>query len=149
MVATDVTEARVWELLEEVLDPEVPVLSILDLGIVRGVQVAGEQVTVHITPTYSGCPAMNTIATDIRLRLLAEGITQVTIHNQLSPAWTTDWMTPAGREKLEAYGIAPPVAPIASPIIRAWSVSSALQPARRLTSATTATSRSITSSATS
>jgi len=109
MVATDVTEARVWQLLDEVLDPEVPVLSILDLGIVRGVQVTGEQVTVHITPTYSGCPAMNTIATDIRLRLLAEGITQVTIHNQLSPAWTTDWMTPAGREKLEAYGIAPPV----------------------------------------
>jgi hypothetical protein len=62
MVATALTEARVWELLDEVLDPEVPVLSILDLGIVRGVQVAGEQVTVHITPTYSGCPAMNTIA---------------------------------------------------------------------------------------
>ena len=109
MVAAALTEARIWELLDEVLDPEVPELSILDLGIVRGVQVAGEQVTVHITPTYSGCPAMNTIATDIRLRLLAEGITQVTIHNQLSPAWTTDWMTPAGREKLEAYGIAPPV----------------------------------------
>jgi ring-1,2-phenylacetyl-CoA epoxidase subunit PaaD len=103
------TEERVWQLLEEVFDPEVPVLSILDLGIVRGVQVAGEQVTVTITPTYSGCPAMNTIATDIRLRLLAEGITQVAINNQLSPAWTTDWMTQAGREKLEAYGIAAPI----------------------------------------
>ena len=103
------TEARIWQLLEEVSDPEVPVLSILDLGIVRGVLVEGEQVTVTITPTYSGCPAMNTIATDIRLRLLAEGYTKLSINNQLSPAWTTDWMSQAGREKLEAYGIAPPV----------------------------------------
>ena len=103
------TEERIWQLLDEVFDPEVPVLSILDLGIVRGVQVEGEQITVTITPTYSGCPAMNTIATDIRLRLLAEGITQVTINNQLRPAWTTDWMTDAGREKLEAYGIAAPI----------------------------------------
>ncbi|HEX8429530.1 1,2-phenylacetyl-CoA epoxidase subunit PaaD [Hymenobacter sp.] len=110
MVATQApTEERIWQLLEEVSDPEVPVLSILDLGIVRGVQVLDQAVAVTITPTYSGCPAMNTIATDIRLRLLAEGITQVTIHNQLSPAWTTDWMSQAGREKLEAYGIAPPV----------------------------------------
>lgn len=101
--------AKIWQLLEDVTDPEVPVLSILDLGIVRGVQVAGEQVTIHITPTYSGCPAMNTISTDIRLRLLAEGITNVAIHNQLSPAWTTAWLTPAGRAKLTAYGIAPPV----------------------------------------
>ena len=109
MVAPPLTAARIWQLLEEVLDPEVPVLSILDLGIVRSVQVVGEQVTVSITPTYSGCPAMNSIATDIRLRLLAEGLTQLTIHHQLSPAWTTDWLTPAGRAKLTAYGIAPPV----------------------------------------
>lgn len=110
MVAPAPTEAGIWQLLEEVSDPEVPVLSILDLGIVRGVGVVGEQVTVSLTPTYSGCPAMSTIATDIRLRLLAEGITQLTIHHQLSPAWTTDWLTPAGRTKLEAYGIAPPLA---------------------------------------
>ena len=103
------TEAHVWQLLEEVTDPEVPVLSILDLGIVRAVRVEDEQITVTITPTYSGCPAMNTIATDIRLRLLAEGYTKLIINNQLSPAWTTDWMTKAGREKLEAYGIAPPI----------------------------------------
>jgi ring-1,2-phenylacetyl-CoA epoxidase subunit PaaD len=103
------TEAHIWQLLEEVTDPEVPVLSILDLGIVRHVAIEDERITVTITPTYSGCPAMNTIATDIRLRLLAEGYTQLTIHNQLSPAWTTDWMTPAGRAKLEEYGIAPPV----------------------------------------
>ncbi|WP_046245969.1 1,2-phenylacetyl-CoA epoxidase subunit PaaD [Hymenobacter terrenus] len=103
------TEERIWQLLEEVSDPEVPVLSILDLGIVRAVRVADDAVDVTITPTYSGCPAMNVIATEIRLRLLAEGLTNLTIHNQLSPAWTTDWMSRAGREKLEAYGIAPPV----------------------------------------
>lgn len=103
------TEARIWELLEEVTDPEVPVLTILDLGIVRHVAVESEHITVTITPTYSGCPAMNTIATDIRLRLLAEGYIKLTIHNQLSPAWTTDWMTAAGRAKLEEYGIAPPI----------------------------------------
>ena len=103
------TEARIWELLEEVTDPEVPVLTILDLGIVRHVAVDGEHITVTITPTYSGCPAMNTIATDIRLRLLAEGYIKLTIHNQLSPAWTTDWMSAAGRAKLEEYGIAPPI----------------------------------------
>ncbi|MGI4866544.1 MAG: 1,2-phenylacetyl-CoA epoxidase subunit PaaD [Janthinobacterium lividum] len=109
MVADALTEAAIWHLLEDVFDPEVPVLSILDLGIVRGVRVEGEQVAVTITPTYSGCPAMSAIATDIRLRLLAEGITKVTIHNQLSPAWTTDWMSQAGRNKLTAYGIAPPI----------------------------------------
>lgn len=103
------TAEKIWELLEEVLDPEVPVLSILDLGIVRGVRVDGEQVTVTITPTYSGCPAMSAIGTDIRLRLLAEGYTNLTINNQLSPAWTTDWLTENGRRKLEAYGIAAPV----------------------------------------
>ena len=103
------TEAHIWELLEEVTDPEVPVLTILDLGIVRHVAIEGDHITVTITPTYSGCPAMNTIATDIRLRLLAEGYIKLTIHNQLSPAWTTDWMTAAGRAKLEEYGIAPPI----------------------------------------
>jgi len=104
------TAAKVWHLLAEVEDPEVPVLSILDLGIVRGVKVADDgHITVTITPTYSGCPAMSAIATDIRLRLLAEGYTQVTISTQLSPAWTTDWLTAAGRRKLEEYGIAAPV----------------------------------------
>lgn len=102
-------EEKIWQLLEEVSDPEVPVLSILDLGIVRGVAIEGEQITATITPTYSGCPAMSAIATDIRLRLLAEGYNQVVIKNQLSPAWTTDWMSAAGRQKLAAYGIAPPV----------------------------------------
>jgi len=107
--ATAPIEEHIWRLLEEVSDPEVPVLSILDLGIVRAVRVEEEEVHVTITPTYSGCPAMNVIATEIRLRLLAEGIMRLHIHNQLSPAWTTDWMSAAGRQKLEDYGIAPPV----------------------------------------
>ncbi len=106
---TAYSEAHIWQLLEEVSDPEVPVLSILDLGIVRDVRIEGEHITVTITPTYSGCPAMSAIATDIRLRLLTEGYTQLTITNQISPAWTTDWMSAAGRAKLEEYGIAPPV----------------------------------------
>jgi ring-1,2-phenylacetyl-CoA epoxidase subunit PaaD len=109
MVAQMLTEEAIWQLLEEVSDPEVPVLSILDLGIVRGVRVEGDEVHVTITPTYSGCPAMNTIATEIRLRLLAEGMTKLTVHHQLSPAWTTAWLSAAGREKLATYGIAPPV----------------------------------------
>ena len=113
-------EARIWQLLADVLDPEVPVLSILDLGIVRGVRVDDAAGTIHvtITPTYSGCPAMSAIATDIRLHLLAEGYPNVQIHNQLSPAWTTDWLSADGRRKLEEYGIAAPVPGTASGHVR-------------------------------
>jgi ring-1,2-phenylacetyl-CoA epoxidase subunit PaaD len=105
------TTYEIYHLLEDVSDPEIPVLSILDLGIVRDVQVQDDKVRVTITPTYSGCPAMNTIATEIRLKLLAEGFTDITIDTQLSPAWTTDWLSEAGKAKLEDYGIAPPVEP--------------------------------------
>ncbi|WP_347156822.1 1,2-phenylacetyl-CoA epoxidase subunit PaaD [Pontibacter chitinilyticus] len=108
---TAATEAEIWHYLEDVYDPEIPVLSVVDLGIVRDVQVQDEDVQVTITPTYSGCPAMNTIAAEIRLKLLAEGYPQVQVKTQLSPAWTTDWLSEAGKEKLEAYGIAPPVTP--------------------------------------
>ncbi|MFD3000618.1 1,2-phenylacetyl-CoA epoxidase subunit PaaD [Pontibacter toksunensis] len=103
------TEEKIWQYLEDVSDPEVPVLSVVDLGVVRDVQVQEEEVQVTITPTYSGCPAMNTIATDIRLKLLAEGFKSVRINMQLSPAWTTDWLSEEGKVKLEEYGIAPPV----------------------------------------
>lgn len=98
----------IWTLLQQVTDPEVPVLSILDLGIVRDVQVEGEEATVTITPTYSGCPAMDVISMNIRMLLLEQGIKKITIKQVLSPAWTTDWMSEAGKEKLRAYGIAPP-----------------------------------------
>jgi ring-1,2-phenylacetyl-CoA epoxidase subunit PaaD len=103
------TTANIYDILETVTDPEVPVLTILDLGIVRDVQII-DDTTVHvtITPTYSGCPAMNTISIQIRLALMQEGFRNIHIHTVLTPAWTTDWMTPAGKDKLKAYGIAPP-----------------------------------------
>lgn len=110
MINTTTIE-RIWQSLEDVSDPEVPVLSVIDLGVVRNVKVDGEKVQVTITPTYSGCPAMNTIASDIKRRLLADGFKEVSIEMQLSPAWTTDWLSEAGKTKLEAYGIAPPVEP--------------------------------------
>lgn len=105
---TNISTAQVWDLLEAVTDPEVPVLSILDLGIVRDVKVENDHVHVVITPTYSGCPAMDVISMSIRMQLLSHGFKEVSITQILSPAWTTDWMTEAGKEKLRAYGIAPP-----------------------------------------
>jgi ring-1,2-phenylacetyl-CoA epoxidase subunit PaaD len=105
---TDISTRQVWDLLEAVTDPEVPVLSILDLGIVRDVKVEKDTVDVVITPTYSGCPAMDVISMSIRMQLLSNGYKQVNISQVLSPAWTTDWMSEAGKEKLRAYGIAPP-----------------------------------------
>lgn len=103
------TEQEVWAILEKVKDPEVPVLSIIDLGVLRAVHFdASGKLTITITPTYSGCPAMDTISMDIRLKLMEHGIREVQIIQQLSPAWTTDWMTEGGKEKLRAYGIAPP-----------------------------------------
>jgi len=120
-------EKKVWALLDEVADPEIPVLSIVDLGIVRAVQITssttpsgglafsssppsgGGGALVTITPTYSGCPAMDMIAMQIRIALLQNGYRDIIITTVLSPAWTTDWMTEKGKEKLKAYGIAPPV----------------------------------------
>jgi ring-1,2-phenylacetyl-CoA epoxidase subunit PaaD len=98
----------IYSWLEQIADPEIPVLSILDLGIVRDVQVTNESVDVVITPTYSGCPAMDAIAFEIRMKLLEHGIKNLNLSQSLSPAWTTDWMTVAGKVKLRAYGIAPP-----------------------------------------
>ena len=107
-IHTAVTEEQIWQILEEVKDPEVPVLSITDLGIVRDVTIEGNKITVIITPTYSGCPAMDVISMDIRLKLIEKGYRNVTVQQQLSPAWTTDWMTEEGKKKLKAFGIAPP-----------------------------------------
>ena len=101
-------EQKIWKILEEVKDPEVPVLSIIDLGIVRSINTTNDQVAINITPTYSGCPAMDVIQMDIRLKLLENGYKNITISQSLSPAWTTDWMTEEGKKKLKAYGIAPP-----------------------------------------
>jgi ring-1,2-phenylacetyl-CoA epoxidase subunit PaaD len=89
-------------------DPEIPVLSVIDLGIIRDIQMIGEAVQITITPTYSGCPAMNRIEWDIREILLQKGYGSVRINTVLSPAWTTEWMSQEGRQKLKDYGIAPP-----------------------------------------
>lgn len=103
-----ISEKEIWQLLEEVKDPEVPVLSVHDLGIVRSVKTAGDKIEIVITPTYSGCPAMDVLSMDIRLKLMEKGYRNVAIQQQLSPAWTTDWMSEEGRRKLKAFGIAPP-----------------------------------------
>jgi ring-1,2-phenylacetyl-CoA epoxidase subunit PaaD len=103
------SKEEIYGFLENVSDPEVPVLSVLDLGVVRDVQIVEpNEVVVTITPTYSGCPAMGTIAIGIKMELISRGIGSVKVQEVLSPAWTTDWMSQAGREKLIAYGIAPP-----------------------------------------
>ncbi len=104
-----VTEKKVYEWLSAISDPEVPVLTILDLGIVREVIVGEEgDVTVKITPTYSGCPAMDVISMQIRMALASRGVRSLKIEQILHPAWTTDWMTESGKQKLREYGIAPP-----------------------------------------
>lgn len=102
------TEKQIWKLLEEVKDPEVPVLSIVDLGIVRAVEQKDKTIIITITPTYSGCPAMDVIQMDIRLKLIEKGFRSIEIRQQLSPAWTTEWMSENGKQKLKAFGIAPP-----------------------------------------
>lgn len=102
-------EEQVWKYLEEVKDPEIPVLTVRDLGIVRDVEQLGEEgVRVTITPTYSGCPAMNLIEVQIRAFLEDIGYSPVEVVTQLDPPWTTDWMSDAGKRKLKEYGIAPP-----------------------------------------
>lgn len=103
--------AKVYQILETLSDPEIPVLTLLDLGIIRAVSQNEDTgaVEVVITPTYSGCPAMDFIEVNIKSALQENGFDQVKITTVLSPAWTTDWLTKSGREKLKAYGIAPPV----------------------------------------
>ncbi|KZY02187.1 MULTISPECIES: 1,2-phenylacetyl-CoA epoxidase subunit PaaD [unclassified Sulfitobacter] len=98
----------VWGWLSEVPDPEIPVISLTDLGIVRDVAWAGDTLEVTVTPTYSGCPATTIINLDIETALRERGVENIRLKRQLSPAWTTDWLTAEGREKLERYGIAPP-----------------------------------------
>lgn len=105
MVTTD----EIWSLLEEVNDPEVPVLSVVDLGIVREVRAGKEEIEIIVTPTYSGCPAMDVIRMNIRMKLMEQGYPDVKLTTVLSPAWTTDWMSERGKEKLQEYGIAPPL----------------------------------------
>lgn len=105
----DSDQKIVYEKLGSIMDPEIPVLSILDMGILRNVEWENDLLVVTITPTYSGCPAMDVIASAIRMALMELGFEKIRLENQLSPAWTTDWMTEAGKERLREYGIAPPL----------------------------------------
>ena len=109
MSLAGVTTEQVWSWLGEVADPEIPVISVVDLGIVREVAFEGDACVVTITPTYSGCPAMQVIADAVKEALQAHGLENVRILSRLAPAWTTDWMSEAGKAALKGYGIAPPV----------------------------------------
>ena len=102
------TKERILSILETVTDPEVPVLTVIDMGIIRDVKEQDGNVEIMITPTYSGCPAMDVINVNIRIALATIGFKNVKITQVLSPAWTTDWMGEAGKQKLKNYGIAPP-----------------------------------------
>jgi ring-1,2-phenylacetyl-CoA epoxidase subunit PaaD len=102
----DLNQIRSW--LGDVPDPEVPAVSVMDLGIVRDVQWKDDELVVAITPTYSGCPATSVIAFEIEAALRAKGVERLRIERRLSPPWTTDWISEEGRRRLEAYGIAPP-----------------------------------------
>ncbi|KAD4060215.1 1,2-phenylacetyl-CoA epoxidase subunit PaaD [Arthrobacter yangruifuii] len=104
----DPAAAAAWDVAATVCDPEIPVLTIEDLGVLRRVELTEAGVQVAITPTYSGCPAMDAIRQDVTAALGAAGYTGIQVSLELAPAWTTDWMTGAGKEKLDAYGIAPP-----------------------------------------
>ena len=98
----------VWAWLSAIPDPEIPAISLTDLGIIRDVQWQGDTLEVTVTPTYSGCPATSIINLDIETALRGHGIEDLSLKRQLSPPWTTDWLTDTGKAKLEAYGIAPP-----------------------------------------
>lgn len=100
---------QVWHWLAQVPDPEIPVISLTDLGIIRDARWQDDMLVVTVTPTYSGCPATAVINLDIEAALNEQGVSKVRLERQLSPAWTTDWISAEGREKLKAYGIAPPV----------------------------------------
>jgi ring-1,2-phenylacetyl-CoA epoxidase subunit PaaD len=109
-------EREVWQLLADVPDPEIPILSVLDLGLVRYVRDEDEQgVAVGVSPTYTGCPATEVIQASIKARLIEAGIAHVRIDSVLAPPWTSDWLTDEARVKLREYGIAPPVGAVADP----------------------------------
>lgn len=102
------TEKEVWKLLDSIPDPEIPVISVVELGVIRKVNLRDTDIEVTITPTYSGCPAMQRFEKDIETTLKENGFEAVEIKTVLSPAWTTDWMNDEALEKLRKYGIAPP-----------------------------------------
>lgn len=108
MTVHSIDKATIYSYLGEINDPEVPVLSIIDLGIVRDIRMNDDEIEIVITPTYTGCPAMDMITTMIKIQLVTLGFKKVKVTQALSPAWTTEWMSEVGKRKLKEYGIAPP-----------------------------------------
>ena len=104
-----INEQTVWQALEEVKDPEIPVVSVVELGVVRDVIVEGDGVVVKMTPTFSGCPALHVIERDIEAKVRSLEVGDVTVETVLYPPWTTDWITDEGRQKLKGFGLAPPM----------------------------------------
>ncbi len=102
------TTSEIWSWLEEVIDPEIPVLNVVEMGIVRDVEIENDQVIVKITPTYSGCPAMNAIEMEIHKKLTEKEVANFKVLTDFKESWTTDWMTDYAKQKLKEYGIAPP-----------------------------------------
>jgi ring-1,2-phenylacetyl-CoA epoxidase subunit PaaD len=107
-VKQTIPKSDIWSWLEEVIDPEIPVLNVVEMGIVRDVIFEDDQVVVKITPTYSGCPAMNAIEVEIQKKLREKGVDQFKVVTDFKEIWTTDWMTDHAKKKLKDYGIAPP-----------------------------------------
>lgn len=99
---------QIWDILSEIKDPEIPVVSLVEMGIVRAVALQGEKITISLTPTFSGCPAMQMMQDEVSRRLQEAGVPEIEIKIIHRPAWTTEWITPEAREKLEAFGLAPP-----------------------------------------
>lgn len=108
MVSQALDVQTIWQALDEVKDPEIPVVSVVEMGIVRKVETSAETVSITMTPTFSGCPALHVIKADIKAKMLELGFKKVEVTTVLSPAWSTDWITEEAKEKLYAYGIAPP-----------------------------------------
>jgi ring-1,2-phenylacetyl-CoA epoxidase subunit PaaD len=102
-------ETSIWKLLNEIPDPEIPVISVVELGVVRDIRLTNNNVEITITPTYTGCPAMKRMEDDIRSKLNANGFKEISFKMVYKPAWTTDWINDVAKEKLREYGIAPPV----------------------------------------
>lgn len=125
MVTTHASVADVWSWLADVPDPEIPAISLVDLGIIRDVEWQGDTLEVTVTPTYSGCPATSVINFEIEAALRGHGIEKVSLKRQIAPPWTTDWLSEQGRNKLEEYGIAPPQAaggPLHCPLCKSQAV---------------------------
>ncbi len=101
-------EERIWHWLAEVPDPEVPALSVVDLGMIRNIRITNDSVEIEVSPTYTGCPATEVIEHDILEKMFAEGVATASVKRVLSPPWTTDWISDEGKKKLRRYGIAPP-----------------------------------------